>query len=187
MSAELQQPQTPISPESNGNGRVLGKIDLPKPTEQSLVVWFSCSVPLCTSRDFREHQAILPNMDFISSKVKRKVTKDDLRANVVCSNHANALEDRGVRCYYYLKTLGFMERQEEAERGLDAFMGDYNPYAARKQEIVSPPPKTPPLVEIPPGRGRDFDSPEASKPLGRRGGGHGDKKKRYDGWADRRN
>lgn len=171
-----------LLPAFEGNGcQVLGKIDLP---ELPSVVWFRCTFPNCGGRDFREEEAILPNLGAIATKLGRdNILPEDLKGVVICRYHANLLEDKGVRCYRYLKTLGFLERRAEDAKGLDAFLGGRhtpnNVRAPWQQETPPVPLKV--RVEIPP-RGRDFDSPAAQKPVGRRGQG---KNKNRGGWADR--
>lgn len=171
-------PPTEKDPAAEGNGRILGRIDLPKETEQPSVAWLSCTFPHCEGHDFREEEAIVPNLKAIMAKLGRdNVSPEDLGGLVLCRYHANLLEDRGIRCYRFLKTLDFLERRVKEAKGLDAFLGSNNPKASRRQETPAPPLKD--RVVVP--RGRDFDSPAAKKPVGRRGGGW---QKKGRGWAD---
>lgn len=167
---------------AEGNGcRILGKIDLSKEAEQPPVIWFFCTFPRCEGRSFREEEAILPNLKAIAAKLGREnISLDDLNGFVLCRYHANLLEDKGIRCYLYLKTLNFLERQAEDAKGMDSFLGGYDPNIPQRQK--SPPAQ--PLktrVEIP--RGRDFDSYKAKSKLADRKSWQGGKKNR--GWADR--
>lgn len=166
-------------PAAEGNGRVLGRMNLPKELERAPVAWLSCTFPNCTGHKFREEEAILPNLKAIQAKLGRDdVSPEDLKGFVVCRYHANLLEDKGVRCYLLRKTLEFLERQAEEAKGLDAFLGGQAKAPPRRQETPAQPLKA---REIP--RGRDFASPAAQKPVGRRGQWQGKKKNR--GWADR--
>ena len=116
------------APAENGNKRILGKIELPKSSEQPAVELLSCSFPGCKSWTFTEEKAIVPNLDFIRFKVERQeVTADDVRGFVVCRFHANTLEDEGIRCYYLLKTLSFLEKQVDDAKELGVFLGGYDP------------------------------------------------------------
>ncbi len=171
------------------NGRVLGKIELPKPAEQSPVVQFSCA--LCGEKGggIREEQAIVPNLNFVEAKLGKKAVPEDLRSFLVCRKHANALEDRGVRCYRYLNSVRFLEERIAGNKGVDAFVGDYGKRPtplANKSSAAGEPKPAPLKAPIPfEGKGRDFASPAASKPKSKKvhNGGRRDKDRRV-GWAD---
>lgn len=145
-----------------------------------LPVWLSCSVPTEKEEYFCEEDAIVPNLDFIEGKVGHEPTAADVRANVVCRKHANELEERGIRCYRLRQTLQHMERMVVDAKGIEAFVGNYG--KPKSTSETRPAPLTvKPFAKVSNGSGRDFDSPEARKPRGRKqhNGGH---KANRDSW-----
>ena len=172
--SEISQQDKPLE---EVNGRVLGKVDLPPPSPT-----FSCVVCDSNGAPIREGKAIVPNFSFIGEKLRRRVLLEDLKDFVVCRTHANDLEDRGIECHWYRKSVQTLQEWAAVHKRVDAFIGDYGkkPTAPRREDAT--PLKTRPMEGL--GKGRDFDSPAASKQKGKKpnNGGHRDKNRR--GWAD---
>ena len=183
-TAEKPVAEEPQAAELRGNGRVLGRVELPKPADQPMVVWFSCAHCGEKSEGIREEQAFVPNLNFIEVKLGGKVAPEDLKGFVLCRRHANALQDRDIRCYRYVNSIRFLEELVAGDKSVDAFVGDFgkHPATPAKFSASSAPLKTRPMEGI--GTGRDFDSPQATKPRGKKpnNGGRRDKRR---GWADR--
>ncbi|TSC78735.1 MAG: hypothetical protein G01um101429_691 [Parcubacteria group bacterium Gr01-1014_29] len=188
-TTEATTPITPVAeqPRAEANGRVLGRVELPKPLEEAPVAWLTCALCGEKSGGIREEQAIVPNFNFVEAKLERKAVPEDLKGFVVCRKHANALEDRDVRCYRYLNSLRFLEKLVADNKDVDAFVGDFGKKftipAAKPSASVPPSLKTRPMECT--GTGRDFASPQATKSRGKKFHNGGRRDNNRSGWADR--